>query len=61
MEFQFILLTDTMYSPLTPELLPPGENLILRPHPKTVVAVQVRDLKNGALHYWSLIKLKYIT
>uniref|UniRef100_A0A183CAW8 Kinesin-like protein unc-104 n=2 Tax=Globodera pallida TaxID=36090 RepID=A0A183CAW8_GLOPA len=57
-EFQFVLLTDTMYSPLSPELLPPGENLSLRPYPKTVVAVQVRDLKNGALHYWSLEKLK---
>lgn len=57
-EFQFVLLTDTMYSPLSPELLPPGENLSLRPYPKTVVAVEVRDLKNGAIHHWSLEKLK---
>uniref|UniRef100_A0A1I8BB77 Kinesin-like protein unc-104 n=1 Tax=Meloidogyne hapla TaxID=6305 RepID=A0A1I8BB77_MELHA len=47
-----------MYSPLPPELLPPGENLSLRPYPKTVVAVEVRDLKNGAIHHWSLEKLK---
>jgi kinesin family protein 1 len=57
-QFQFVLLTDTMYSPLPPDLLPPGEDLSLRPYPKTVVAVQVRDLKNGALHYWSIEKLK---
>uniref|UniRef100_A0AC35GKR5 Kinesin-like protein unc-104 n=1 Tax=Panagrolaimus sp. PS1159 TaxID=55785 RepID=A0AC35GKR5_9BILA len=56
--FQYVLLTDTMYSPLPPDLLPPGEDLSCRPYPKTVVAVQVKDLKNGAIHYWSLEKLK---
>lgn len=30
-----------------------------RPFPRTVVAVEVQDLKNGATHYWSLEKLKY--
>lgn len=48
-----------MYSPLPPDLLPPGEDLTQRQYPKTVVAVRVKDLKNGALHYWSLEKLKY--
>jgi kinesin family protein 1 len=69
-QFQFVLLTDTMYSPLPPDLLPPGmsaamrvllvagEDLSRRPYPKTVVAVQVLDLRNGASHYWSLEKLK---
>uniref|UniRef100_A0A158Q8M3 Kinesin-like protein unc-104 n=1 Tax=Elaeophora elaphi TaxID=1147741 RepID=A0A158Q8M3_9BILA len=57
-QFQFVLLTDTMYSPLPPDLLPPGEDLSLRPYPKTIVAVQVQDLKNGAMHYWSIEKLK---
>ncbi|CEF59380.1 Kinesin-like protein KIF1B [Strongyloides ratti] len=57
-EFQFVLLTDTMYSPLPPDLLPPGEDLSLRPYPKTVVAVQVQDLRNSAVHYWSIEKLK---
>ncbi|XGW09291.1 hypothetical protein V3C99_011530 [Haemonchus contortus] len=57
-QFQFVLLTDTMYSPLPPDLLPPGEDLTLRPYPKTVVAIQVQDLKNGASHYWSIEKLK---
>lgn len=47
-----------MYSPLPPDLLPPGEDLSLRPYPKTIVAVQVQDLKNGAMHYWSIEKLK---
>ena len=57
-QFQFVLLTDTMYSPLPADLLPPGEDLSRRPYPKTVVAVQVLDLRNGASHYWSLEKLK---
>ncbi|KFP08411.1 Kinesin-like KIF1B [Calypte anna] len=61
-QFQFVLLTDTLYSPLPPELLPtelekPRDN---RPFPRTVVAVEVQDLKNGATHYWSLEKLKYV-
>uniref|UniRef100_A0A5S6Q9F7 Kinesin-like protein unc-104 n=1 Tax=Trichuris muris TaxID=70415 RepID=A0A5S6Q9F7_TRIMR len=57
-QFQFVLLTDTMYSPLPPDLLPPGEDLSFRPYPKTVVAVEVQDFKNGAIHYWSLEKLR---
>uniref|UniRef100_A0A8C4SF77 plus-end-directed kinesin ATPase n=1 Tax=Erpetoichthys calabaricus TaxID=27687 RepID=A0A8C4SF77_ERPCA len=59
-QFQFVLLTDTLYSPLPPELLPPEaeKNRDLRPFPRTVVAVEVQDLKNGATHYWSLEKLK---
>lgn len=47
-----------MYSPLPPDLLPPGEDLSRRIYPKTVVAVEVQDMKNGAVHYWSLDKLK---
>ncbi|NXB56480.1 KIF1B protein, partial [Struthidea cinerea] len=59
-EFQFVLLTDTLYSPLPPELLPtePEKSRDRRPFPRTVVAVEVQDLKNGATHYWSLEKLK---
>uniref|UniRef100_A0A0N5A8N5 Kinesin-like protein unc-104 n=1 Tax=Syphacia muris TaxID=451379 RepID=A0A0N5A8N5_9BILA len=57
-QFQFVLLTDTMYSPLPPDLLPPGEDITLRPYPKTAVAVQVQDLKNGATHFWSIEKLR---
>uniref|UniRef100_A0A8D0H517 plus-end-directed kinesin ATPase n=1 Tax=Sphenodon punctatus TaxID=8508 RepID=A0A8D0H517_SPHPU len=59
-QFQFVLLTDTLYSPLPPELLPPETEKIRddRPFPRTVVAVEVQDLKNGATHYWSLEKLK---
>ncbi|GMR36091.1 hypothetical protein PMAYCL1PPCAC_06286, partial [Pristionchus mayeri] len=58
-QFQFALLTDTMYSPLPPDLLPPGEDLSHRcssSSSKTVVAVEVADVKNGATHYWSLVK-----
>ncbi|XP_030086496.1 kinesin-like protein KIF1B isoform X4 [Serinus canaria] len=59
-QFQFVLLTDTLYSPLPPELLPaePEKGRDRRPFPRTVVAVEVQDLKNGATHYWSLEKLK---
>ncbi|XP_026718253.1 kinesin-like protein KIF1B isoform X18 [Athene cunicularia] len=59
-QFQFVLLTDTLYSPLAPELLPTEleKTRDNRPFPRTVVAVEVQDLKNGATHYWSLEKLK---
>uniref|UniRef100_A0A667HZS0 plus-end-directed kinesin ATPase n=1 Tax=Lynx canadensis TaxID=61383 RepID=A0A667HZS0_LYNCA len=59
-QFQFVLLTDTLYSPLPPELLPTEVEKTHddRPFPRTVVAVEVQDLKNGATHYWSLEKLK---
>ncbi|XP_074970518.1 kinesin-like protein KIF1B isoform X8 [Phalacrocorax aristotelis] len=59
-QFQFVLLTDTLYSPLPPELLPTEleKTQDNRPFPRTVVAVEVQDLKNGATHYWSLEKLK---
>ncbi|XP_063001567.1 kinesin-like protein KIF1B isoform X1 [Elgaria multicarinata webbii] len=60
-QFQFVLLTDTLYSPLPPELLPPEAEKTRDdrwPFPRTVVAVEVQDLKNGATHYWSLEKLK---
>ncbi|XP_029291331.1 LOW QUALITY PROTEIN: kinesin-like protein KIF1B [Cottoperca gobio] len=59
-QFQFVLLTDTLYSPLPPELVSPEpeKDRDSRPFPRTVVAVEVQDLKNGATHYWSLDKLK---
>ncbi|NWW79421.1 KIF1B protein, partial [Climacteris rufus] len=57
-QLQFVLLTDTLYSPLPPELLPAEAERARRPFPRTVLAVEVQDLKNGATHYWSLEKLK---
>ncbi|XP_045063063.1 kinesin-like protein KIF1B isoform X9 [Coregonus clupeaformis] len=59
-QFQFVLLTDTLYSPLPPELSPAEleKERDSRPFPRTVVAVEIQDLKNGATHYWSLEKLK---
>ncbi|XP_061422238.1 kinesin-like protein KIF1B isoform X11 [Lethenteron reissneri] len=64
-QFQFVLLTDTAYSPLPSELLSPEaarqrdrDDAGDRPFPRTVVAVEVQDLKNGATHYWSLDKLR---
>ncbi|GAB1608050.1 kinesin-like protein unc-104 isoform X2 [Argonauta hians] len=57
-QFQFVLLTDTNYSPLSSELLPQDERDTNRPFPKTIVAVEVQDLKNGATHFWSLEKLR---
>lgn len=62
-QFQFVLLTDTLYSPLPPDLLPPeaGKDREVRHFPHTIVAVEVQDQKNGATHYWTLEKLRYIS
>ncbi|XP_053660467.1 kinesin-like protein unc-104 [Anopheles marshallii] len=69
-QFQFTLLTDTLYSPLPPELTPASavgaltnggqeDEFGQTPMPRTTVAVEVTDTKNGATHYWSLEKLRY--
>ncbi|KAJ8357000.1 hypothetical protein SKAU_G00197940 [Synaphobranchus kaupii] len=59
-QFQFVLLTDTLYSPLPPDLLPPDatKDREKHPFPRTIVAVEVQDQKNGATHYWTLEKLR---
>lgn len=59
-QFQFTLLTDTLYSPLPSDLLPvmDDEDEDERPFPRTIVAVEVQDTKNGATHYWTLDKLR---
>ncbi|XP_046809877.1 kinesin-like protein unc-104 isoform X18 [Lucilia cuprina] len=63
-QFQFTLLTDTLYSPLPPELasavspLQTEDEFGSPPVSKTLVAVEVTDTKNGATHYWSLEKLR---
>ncbi|XP_051561935.1 kinesin-like protein KIF1A isoform X10 [Myxocyprinus asiaticus] len=59
-QFQFVLLTDTLYSPLPPDLLPPEttKDREKSPFPRTIVAVEVQDQKNGATHYWTLEKLR---
>ncbi|XP_018312134.1 kinesin-like protein unc-104 isoform X10 [Mycetomoellerius zeteki] len=59
-QFQFTLLTDTLYSPLPLDLLPimDEEEEDERPFPRTIVAVEVQDIKNGATHYWTLDKLR---
>ncbi|XP_055797163.1 kinesin-like protein KIF1A isoform X24 [Salvelinus fontinalis] len=59
-QFQFVLLTDTLYSPLPTELLPPeaAKDRATRPFPRTIVAVEVQDQKNGATHCWTLDKLR---
>ncbi|XP_031354518.1 kinesin-like protein unc-104 isoform X5 [Photinus pyralis] len=59
-QFQFTLLTDTLYSPLPPDLRPiidydQDEDCAIA---RTIVAVEVQDTKNGATHYWSLDKLR---
>ncbi|CAF2838736.1 unnamed protein product [Rotaria sp. Silwood2] len=52
-QFQFVLLTDTLYSPLPTDLcLSPSSSQ------RTIVAVEVQDLKNGARHYWTLEKFR---
>ncbi|XP_045543912.1 kinesin-like protein KIF1A isoform X14 [Salmo salar] len=59
-QFQFVLLTDTLYSPLPTDLLPPeaAKDRATRPFPRTIVAVEVQDQKNGATHCWTLDKLR---
>ncbi|XP_034036577.1 LOW QUALITY PROTEIN: kinesin-like protein KIF1A [Thalassophryne amazonica] len=59
-QFQFVLLTDTLYSPLPPDLLPPeaAKDREKRHFPCTIVAVEVQDQKNAATHYWTLEKLR---
>lgn len=86
-QFQFTLLTDTLYSPLPPELAVGGSTALVPlsagaqtptgggsgqhveefggaagmavvPVPRTIVAVEVTDTKNGATHYWTLEKLR---
>merc|ERR1719282_1354024 len=59
--FQFVLLTNTLYSPFPPDLLPikdPDDDDD-RPPPRTVVGVEVQDLKNNATHFWGLEKLRH--
>ncbi|KAK2553188.1 Kinesin-like protein KIF1C [Acropora cervicornis] len=53
-EFQFSLLTDTLYTPL-PSFL--AADVRYKCH-STVLAIEVKDMKNGASHYWSLAKLR---
>ncbi|XP_037088935.1 kinesin-like protein unc-104 [Pollicipes pollicipes] len=62
-QFQFTLVTDTMYSPLPSDLAPAVEDDEEvapdgRPYPRTIVAVEVKDQKNGATHFWSIEKLR---
>nr|XP_061834344.1 kinesin-like protein KIF1A isoform X11 [Nerophis lumbriciformis] len=57
-QFQFVLLTDTLYSPLPPDLLPASKDLDHTHFPQTMVAVEVQDQKNAATHYWTLEKLR---
>lgn len=99
-QFQFVILTETIYSPLSSELLVDYQEMMMNtagtntsaikgsetadsglqtmitdvevatqasetptylstsPFAKTIVAVEVKDQKNGATHYWSLVKLR---
>ena len=60
-EFQFVLLTNTPYSPLSADVLADIESgASRRESKKTIVAVKVDDLKNGATHIWSLPKLRLL-
>ncbi|XP_074605037.1 kinesin family member unc-104 isoform X3 [Brevipalpus obovatus] len=68
-QFQFVLLSDTMYSPIAPELIPRSEENDSDDgsgvercqdtyYPNTIVAVEVLDTKNGATYTWTLQKLR---
>ena len=77
MQFQFVLLSDTLYSPLPSDLvssvfqqqkddfytntdLVDSLASVERNKLKTVVAIEVQDLKNNAIHYWSIEKFRLI-
>lgn len=60
-QFQFILLTNTIYSPVPPEILSAyteDSEHVPQILPKTFVAVEVLDTKSGAVHVWSLSELR---
>ena len=87
-QFQFVLLSDTLYSPLPSDLAKSAmmmfgqrddtyscdlnnvdyleasssSNLstssLDKPKLNTLVAIEVQDFKNGAIHYWSLEKFR---
>ena len=53
-QFQFTLISNTLYTPLPNEFKD-----VLEDKPgHTVVAIEVKDLKNGAIYYWPLGKFK---
>lgn len=54
---QFILKRETLYSPLDEKFLPERDPpKVSKP---SVLAVEVQDLKTGAVNHWPLNKLKY--
>jgi kinesin family member 1 len=85
-QFQFVLLHNSPYSPLTSEFLnaswktgvslngarvqtsqraqAAGAGLqngtVMKCTPHTALAVEVKDLKSSAKHYWSMDKFKYV-
>ena len=76
-QFQFILLSETLYSPMPADLVSTTfqqhkedsyintdlvDNLasIENNKLKTVVAIEVQDLKNNAVHYWSIEKFRFV-
>lgn len=60
-QFQFTLLRETLYSPLPPDFMTSDKTSDFntsKSTTKTLVAVEVTDIKNGATHIWSLEKLR---
>lgn len=57
MAFRFLLLTDTLYSPVPSD--PPPSGVGRAGRPRTAVAVEVQDRETGASHRWTLDKLRY--
>ena len=55
-QFQYTLISETLYSPLPPDFS--SEDKKNKKKSRIYVAVEVKDLKNGATHYWSLEKFK---
>jgi kinesin family protein 1 len=63
-QFQFVILSNTMYSPLPNDFNTcdlseyVDSNTRKSKSLRSIVAIEVQDFKNGAVHYWSLEKFQ---
>jgi len=64
-QFQFVILSNTMYSPLPNDFNScdlseyVDSNTRKSKSLRSIVAIEVQDFKNGAVHYWSLEKFQH--
>lgn len=54
--FQHALFTDTIYSPLSNDL-----RLVSDRWKRTIVAIELKNIKTSAVHYWSMEKFRFVS